>query len=379
VKIAHVLPAFTRGGAERVVLDLANQAIADGHSVTIILAHPAAAELMPGRLSDEVSVRYVSRRSKEVAYASLPAWILRNWSWLRSQDVVHCHLTFGAIFGAILQALRRATGSRLPAVVETNHAVGMAISPYKRAFHAALLRRRDATVFMAEDSYWRGFMARHPQRLFAVIPNGLAGPGPIEPGTSERYRQALGLRNRPITIGSISRLVRERRPDLLLETFALLVKGHGVDADLVIGGEGQARHGLEAQATELQIEDRVHLPGLATDVTKLLGVMDLYLTVNVGPITGIAALEAALSGLPIVAIQFRGDYSPSADDWVWSSPEPAAVAAKIAELLANPGALSKLARTQQGYATTHFTIASAARSYYALYEAALAERATARQ
>jgi glycosyltransferase involved in cell wall biosynthesis len=378
VKITHVLPAFTRGGAERVVVDLANQGVADGHVVTVVLAYRASLQQMPSRLDDRVVTKFVSGRSLRAAYAALLPWTLRNWQWLRRQDIVHCHLTFGAMFGATLQFLRRAAGSRSPVVVETYHAVGMAISRWRRLFHSVLLRSRDAVAFMADDPYWLRFRARRQNQLSTTIPNGIAWQGPTQglPSRSGRRSEAVGANS--VVIGSISRLVGERRPDLLLETVALLVRRHGVDAHLLIGGEGPARRELEAQARRLRIADRVRLPGLVTDITETLGMIDLYLTVNVGAITGIAALEAALFGLPIVAIQLQPNHAGGANDWVWSSAHPAEVAEHITALLADTGEMRKQSLAQQGYAAEHFTIGAAAQSYYRLYEAALARRAAAR-
>ena len=48
-------------------------------------------------------------------------------------------------------------------------------------------------------------------------------------------------------------------------------------------------------------------------------ILELYLTVNVGPTTGVAALEAAMSGLPVIAYQMVADYKSGSSDWIWSS------------------------------------------------------------
>ena len=46
--------------------------------------------------------------------------------------------------------------------------------------------------------------------------------------------------------------------------------------------------------------------------------MNLYVTLNIGKLTGLAAMEAAYSGLPVLGIQLS-DYSTQANDWIWSS------------------------------------------------------------
>jgi glycosyltransferase involved in cell wall biosynthesis len=116
------------------------------------------------------------------------------------------------------------------------------------------------------------------------------------------------------------------------------------------------------------------MPGLVLDPAEPISLMDLFVTVNVGPITGIAALEAAFLGVPVVAIQLVEGYRAAPDDWIWSSSDPAEVAHKITELLGNPAARSELASRQQSIARTRFSIDAMAQAYDELYSAALDRR-----
>jgi len=99
--------------------------------------------------------------------------------------------------------------------------------------------------------------------------------------------------------------------------------------------------------------------------------MNLYLTVNVGATTGIAALEAAFLGVPIIALQLSEGYRPTAQDWIWSSADPAEVGAKAIELLNDRTALAELGQRQKGHARAHFSVSAMAEAYDALYQAAL--------
>src|SRR5205085_705449 len=102
------------------------------------------------------------------------------------------------------------------------HAVGMAISSVHRALHASLLASRDAVALMGEDPNWRRVMAMHPNRLIRVIPNGIVPPRTADKAAIERYRRMAQLPQNVQIIGSIGRLVSERRPDLLMKAFASL-------------------------------------------------------------------------------------------------------------------------------------------------------------
>jgi glycosyltransferase involved in cell wall biosynthesis len=375
MKIVHVLPALTKGGAERVAVELANHAAASGHQVTVLPAVPWPAHLLADRLRPEVTLRFIQPNGRHwrQSYSRLVPWMLRNRRWLLDQDIVHCHLTIGAVFGTLLQAMRRLFGRRTPAVVETYHAVGMAIPESSRAGHALLLATRDGAALMAEDAYWKRFVAAHPGKLFRIIPNGIAPPPP--PRASAAYKGAAAIPKGAFVVGSVGRLVRDRRPDLLLEAFARLSAVTERDVHLLLAGDGPERTQLAEGARALGLAERVHLPGLAVDPGEPLALIDLYLTVNVGAVTGIAALEAAFSGLPIVAVQLDQTYAGGPDDWIWSSRDPLEVGDKAAALVGDPKAVSALARTQQAHARAHHSIEAMAAAYEALYRDALARRA----
>lgn len=374
MKIVHIVPALTKGGAERVVVELANYFAGQGHSVTILAAAAAPPNLLAGTLRPDVSLRYIQPQGSgwQRSYASFLPWIVRNRAWLLDQDVIHCHLTAGAIFGSLVQWFRSLWRRPLPVVVETYHAVGMSISGVRRAAHSRLIRGRDAIALMAEDPYWRRFLAAHSERVIRIIPNGIAPPPP--PRLSGEYRKLAGIPDGAFVVGSVGRLVRERRPDLLLDAFARLIFKSREDLHLLLAGDGPERAWLAERANDLGISNRVHLPGLAIDPAEPLALIDLYWTVNVGPVTGIAALEAAFAGLPVIAVQLDPQHRATRRDWIWSSIDPEKVAAHTAALIADRAALAGLGNDQQAHARANHSIEAMAAAYDRLYRDALARR-----
>lgn len=101
MNIVHVVPKLIKGGGERVAAILANEAVKYGHAVTMLAASPADAAQLQDSLHHEVKVKFVSgaQGSRVSRYVSLPRWLLRERAWLSQQDVVHCHLTYGSVFG----------------------------------------------------------------------------------------------------------------------------------------------------------------------------------------------------------------------------------------------------------------------------------------
>jgi glycosyltransferase involved in cell wall biosynthesis len=369
MKILHFIPSLVRGGAERVAIELANDAARRGHQVAMVAAVRNSPELMPLPLRSDVELRYVHPRGGvRGAQLRLIPWTIANRQWLFGQDVIHCHLWLGTQFGALLQKIR---GRReRPVIVETYHAVGMPIPRHHRALHALLLHGRDATAFMAEDPYWNRYRAARPGQLFRTIPNGVSAPRPVSPSGD---RAAAGIPHNALLVGSIGRLVNERRPDLLMQVFAGIARE--IDrAHLLLAGEGPERPALEARACASELQERVHMPGLVLDAAEPLGIIDLYVTVAVGSTVGVAALEAALSGLPVLAVQLLPEYRATGGDWIWSSADPAEVAGRAVELLREPAKLRALAERQRVHAGAHYTAEAMSDAQQRFYTDALARR-----
>jgi glycosyltransferase involved in cell wall biosynthesis len=375
MRIAHVVPSLSKGGGERVAVDLANWAVGHGHRVTVIAGARVDEGLLRGDLLPGVEVRYVARRETRWApYLGLLPWLWRNRKWLADQDILHCHMTFAAVLGTVVHAARRIGRGRRPAVVETYHAVGMPIPALHRRLHAFMARRRDGLILMAEDPFWSRFLAAHPRLPSAVIPNGIViDRREATPEERLAYRRSVGIPDGcRWVVGTIGRLQSARRPWLYPRIFAAIAERLGPDVHFLIGGEGPERGRVEAAIAEQGLDGRVHLPGLVLDPSLPLSAIDLYLTLNVGPVTGIAALEAAASGRPVLAMQFVEGYQPSERDWIWSSTDLDEIGRRAADLLADPAALGALAERQRAHVAAHRTVEAMAKAYFGLYSAAAA-------
>jgi len=373
-----VVPALARGGGERIVVNLANWAAAAGHDVTVVAGSPAEEMMLRDDLRADVAVEYVSsRRSRAGRYLAIFGWLRRRRGWLQDQDIVHCHMTYGAVVGTMLHLGRGLGRFHGPVLVETYHAVGMPIPTLKRRLHAAMARRRDALVLMAEDPFWHRFLKRHPRLERAIIHNGIAlPPRPVSDDERLGYRRAVGIPDEAVhVIGTIGRLNAERRPWLYPAAFAAVAARLGDGVHYLIGGKGPELGRVEAAIARHRLERHVHLPGFVADPALPLSVMDLYFTLNVGPVAGVAALEAAAAGVPVLGLQLVDGYEPGEEDWIWSSADPRAVGERAATLLADAPARAELARRQSAQVASRHSVEVMAQAYQSLYERLLERRA----
>ena len=376
-RIAHLLPALVKGGGERAAVDLANWQFGQGWEVAMIVGRYADEALLRSQLHPGIDVRYISRRVGRFGiYPAGLVWLLKERRWLSGFDVIHGHLSFSAAMLTSLGLWRRLAKLRRPALVETYHAVGMPIPAYARAVHRWMARLRDGFVLMAEDCHWREFRMGHAG-LVEIIPNGLAAL-PALPSDHASVLAFAELAQLPtkdrIVVGNIGRLVAERRPELLAKTLCCIGRSMERSIHFLVVGEGPERAAMQRSFADADLGNQIHLPGLALDPRIPLSLMDLYISLNVGPVTGLAGLEAVHCGVPVIAIQLDERYASGADDWIWSDQSVEKVAAKALCLLGDSNARRELARCQRQHARACFSIEAMGRAYERLYADVLAAR-----
>jgi len=361
MRILQVIPTLSKGGAERVVIELANASIVSGDEITVLLAYPVDYDLNQRFLKSEITVYFVSPKqfSRLLQYIKLPFWVTKNWRFLKDFDVIHCHLTFGLIFGLIVSAHRKISGGRNPRLVATCHMVG--VRGNLERFNRACSYFFDSFVLMAQDSKWRKFIETAKRTNIHIVPNGISTSQPVS-------RLKRRTNRDPFVIGTISRLEAERKPWLFLEVFAEILKSDSKgEYRFIIGGDGEEREKLERLSTDLNLNSTIFFAGLVKDPNELLSQIDLYVTLNVEGITGIAGLEAVFSGLPVVAIQLSPGYSTGASDWIWSGRNPRNIAEKILELAKDPVKTRELTSRQNLYAYNEYSTQHMMDGYKKIY------------
>jgi len=134
-----------------------------------------------------------------------------------------------------------------------------------------------------------------------------------------------------------SRLSREKRPDLAIEALRVL-RRMGYPVRLVVAGSGPLTASLRRRARGLPVEMVGHLADRSS-VAGLLGSADVVLAPGPVETFGLAALEALACGTPVVAASTSAVAELVAGGAGRSArPEPPALAAAVAALLAVPEA-----------------------------------------
>ncbi len=114
-----------------------------------------------------------------------------------------------------------------------------------------------------------------------------------------RFSSMDRSRAMPNQILCVSRLEAEKGIGVLLSAFAILYKKHP-EVSLVIVGDGSQRKTLEKLSRSFKIHDAVLFAGASDDVATYLSRASVYVQPSYFEGWGLAVIEAAAAGLPIV-------------------------------------------------------------------------------
>lgn len=355
MRIIHVLPNLAKGGAEKVTIDLANKQELQGHTVALLFANSQHSKSNFSLLNKNIDIVYIGKTKNNLlsTYISCAAWIIRQRSFLRTFDVVHTHLTFGLIFGSLTKILTVFDRNKNSNIVFTCHLVGMNVSRFLIFFTRLNSFFYDSFVLMAHDRYWDKRIAKN--RKFTCIENG------IEPLGVNRHKRTTLTR-----IGSLGRLVKDRKPELIIDLFSEMEKTIG-DVEFIVGGEGPLRSQLQDSLRGTDAEGVIEFQGLIDSPSDFYSNLDFYITMNVGSTTGISGLEAVSAGIPTLAIQLDPLYKNGERDWIPSFSTNVLLIQYLQDLIENKKALLELTVKQKSTFEDNFTVESMASKYLAIY------------
>lgn len=326
--------------------------LAGAADVTLAFADHKAGRQLTGR------ARGSGLRARTVAAGGWPTLIAAC-----APDLVHVHAGIGWE-GHGLTAAAAAAGA---AVVRTEHLPWLLTNPAQIAEYADASRRVDAVIAVSRAAClsWRRALARMPgPRLpLACVPNGIAALPPRPRGTDGA------------TILCVARFTPQKMHGTLLTALARL-RRHRPDARLRLVGNGPLEARLRRQAERLGIGDAVEFLGRRDDVPALMAAADVLALPSAFEGLPLVALEAMAAHLPVVATRIGGTLEALGDDHPWLVPQgnARALAAALAEALAEPERATQVAASQHARWRRHFTAARMAADTTRIYRAALKRR-----
>ena len=276
------------GGGEIALADLLLGLASRGHRVSLFCNR--------GLVADAAQARGVDTR------------LLRLGGDLAIHDALHLGLVLrrerpdAFVVGTFRKLWPAALGARMARVPNLVARIGLSSDTPRNFKYQFVLRHWvDHVVFVAEamrESYIEAIPELGPR--LTTIHKGIPPLGPRLTGGAAR--RALSLPTDVPLLGSVSRLVSQKRLGQLLESMVFLHE----DAHLAIAGDGPLRGALGQHARQLGVRHRVHFLGYQPNIATLMDAVDALVIASDREGMSGAMLEAMSRGVPVISTDVSG-------------------------------------------------------------------------
>jgi glycosyltransferase involved in cell wall biosynthesis len=382
----HASPLAAIGGADsggqNVHVGALARALGErGHHVTVYTRRdgpelPHRVRAGPGVTVEHVPAGPASNLPKDVLLPYMPEFgdhLAQRWL-AEPPDVAHAHFWMSG-----LAAHHGASGTGIP-VLQTFHALGIVkrrhqgasdpSPPSRLRLEAGLARDAALVVATCSDEVAELAALGVPAQRVAVVPCGVD----LDRFTPNGPRAARSGRHRILSLG---RLVERKGVETTIRALPEVPS-----AELLIAGGGDAIADAElarlaALAQACGVRDRVRLVGQIArqDVPALLRSADVVVSVPWYEPFGMVPLEAMACGVPVVASAVGGHLDTVLDGRTGAlvpPRDPAALAQRLRELLADPARLAAIGSAAAARARSRYGWGRIASETELLYRRVLA-------
>lgn len=299
-RLAFFLPGLYEGGAERIVLNLAEGISRRGHPVDLVLARAEG----PYMAQIPAAVRLVDLNAPRVL-GSLPA--LKKYL----QQERPSHLISGMFTNLIALWARRLSGIHCRLSVTEHNSLSSIVKSKKDwrwQIYPKLARwfYPWANDIIAVSNYVADDLTRTahlPRELIRVIYNPILTPDLLEKSKAPVEHRWFKDGEPPVIL-AVGRLTEQKAFDMLIQAFALVRKNQA--ARLIILGEGDERSALEALVSQLGLGQDVEMPGFVQNPYPFMTHASLFVLSSRWEGLPTVLVEAMSLGTPVVATDCPG-------------------------------------------------------------------------
>lgn len=304
--------------------------------------------------------------------------LLRFVALLRARriEILHTHDFYTNIFGMAAGAL-----ARVPVRIASRRSLSATRTRAQSLVEMKALSMAHAVIANSDAVRRELLAAGYPRAKTVTIPNGI-DPARVAPSRNLNARQRaerFGLPTTPglrfVTIVANLRLRVKDIPTFLKA--AQRVHARFPDSRFVVAGEGGLERELRELAGSLGISDSVFFIGRCDHVGDLLALSEAAVLCSASEGLSNAILEYMAAGLPSVVTDVGGAreaITDGYDGFVVPPADPAAIADRIALLLADPEHARIVGERARRAVEQRFSCQAQVNATRALYERLLADR-----
>lgn len=287
-KVLLVVPSLEQGGAQKFVMDLANELDKTKYEVRVLSYY---------KKTNSVFDEFAEKNGIHVIYLDKTLGFhlsfikkVRNVVRQYKPDVIHTNID------SILYMLP--SYKRKQIKLHTVHSIAEKESSGKKRKIRSIAYKLFGVVPVAiSDTVAESISRVHnmKQEKIPIVYNGV---------DCKRYDipKISSNKIRFVTVGTIYSV---KNFPFLVDSFAELCKEFD-NLDLTIVGDGVDRENLQIQIDSLGLSDKIHITGCVYDVENYLAKADVYVACSLFEGLPISMLEAMSAGLPVVSTDVGG-------------------------------------------------------------------------
>lgn len=337
MNILHIIYSLELGGAETMLIDIANAQRARGDKVAVLIVNDEVNDILLRRFDPGVEIIRMRRRRGDKALLMM---IRLNMLLLRRRpDAIHAH---HHKFGRLVQVLRNR-------MVLTIHNIG-----------APMIYCARTRMVAISDAVRQDVLARVPDAEISVVTNGIRVKDFSPRGDAAAHK--------PLRIVQLGRLNSDiKGQDILIRAIGSVK----CDAHVTFIGEGPDKEMLGQLAVRAGVADKVTFAGAMPheEICRRLADFDVMVHPSRCEGFGLIVAEAMAAGLPVIVTENDGPWEVADRGRLClSAPvgDHTAFAEKIDELNDNYGTALGRARQALEY-VRKYDIEATVDAYYDIY------------
>ena len=309
-KVVHIVEA-NLGGIRQHVIDIVENLDRDKYDIYLIYSDRRADKVFfdeKAKLESCATLILCNEMQRELGFHDLSAYrtLVEHIKTIKP-DIVHCHSSKAGIVGRM--AAKRCG---VKTIIYTPNAYAFEtpdIGKLKKDVYifAERFLSRHATSLTINVSKGEMALAKKykldKDEKFTLIYNGIPD---IEIQSKDELKKELGLRSDIHYVGVTARCARQKDPMTFLAVAEKVVKERN-DVEFLYIGDGEMMGDMEAFVEDHKLQSKVHLLGFRSDASRIVGILDIYLSTALYEGLPYSMIEAMRAGVPIIATDTVGN------------------------------------------------------------------------